>query len=173
MLNTIRSFFNRPDRDPHFDDLPFERAKFAAAVLMVELARCDGDFAASENQAIRRMIQRRLELSADQAEGLVQLAEDEILSYWDDCWDNRPFRRRILEDCSLSERERIVEMLWEVVYADGTIAQINTTRDLQTPGFIIFNYNSTTDTQLLPELAKAITRPITTLAAGVAAFLLY
>ncbi len=121
MLNTVRSFFDRPVRDPHFDDLPFERTKFASAVLMVEIARCDGEFGATEKQAIQQMIQHRLELSADQAEGLVQLAEDEILSYWDDCWDNRSFRKRILADCSLSERVRIVEMLWEVAYADGAI----------------------------------------------------
>ncbi len=121
MLSTVLSFFDRPVRDPHFDDLPFDRAKFAAAVLMVELARCDGNFDDAENNAIHRMIQRRLELNADQAEGLVQLAEDEILSYWDDCWNSRRFRKRILEDCSLSERVRIVEMLWEVVYADGTV----------------------------------------------------
>jgi uncharacterized tellurite resistance protein B-like protein len=103
------------------DEFPFGRAKFGTVVLMVELARCDGYFHEDERRTILDNLKRGFSFTQDQAEGLVQLAEDEILEFWDDQWDNGTFREGIVEDFSRKERAELVEMLWEVAYADGTV----------------------------------------------------
>ncbi len=103
------------------DEFPFGRAKFGTVVLMVELARCDGYFHEDERLSILDSLKRNFSFTQDQAEGLIQLAEDEILEFWDDQWDNAPFRDGILEDFSRKERAELVEMLWEVAYADGKV----------------------------------------------------
>lgn len=103
------------------DEFPFGRAKFGTVVLMVELARCDGYFHEDERLTILDSLKRNFNFTQDQAEGLMQLAEDEILEFWDDQWDNGTFRDGILEDFSRKERAELVEMLWEVAYADGKV----------------------------------------------------
>ncbi len=103
------------------DEFPFGRAKFGTVVLMVELARVDGYFHEDERLIIVDSLKRNFSFTQDQAEGLVTLAEDEILEFWDDQWDNGTFCEGIIEDFSRKERAELVEMLWEVAYADGTI----------------------------------------------------
>ncbi len=103
------------------DEFPFGRAKFGTVVLMVELARCDGYFHEDERLIILDSLKRNFSFTQDQAEGVVQLAEDELMEFWDDQWDNGIFRDGILEDFSRKERAELVEMLWEVAYADGKV----------------------------------------------------
>ena len=89
--------------------------KLAAAALMVEVAVQDGDFDDLERKTIEKSLIEKLDLSADDAKELLSKAEDkqsqsiQILS----------FTREIKNHFDDEGRVRIMEMLWDVVFADG------------------------------------------------------
>ncbi len=94
-----------------------EARVLAAAVLMVEAARLDGDFDRSERQSIRSLVMDRFGLDGAEADGLIAEAE----AVHDDSNQLVRFTRTIKDSWPPEERIAIVEMLWEVVYADGVL----------------------------------------------------
>lgn len=89
--------------------------KLAAAALMVEVAMQDGEFDVAERTAIEKSLTEKLNLSADDAKELLEQAEDkqsqsiQILS----------FTKEIKNHFDDQGRAHIMEMLWDVVFADG------------------------------------------------------
>jgi len=94
------------------DDLPL-----AMAGLLVEAARQDGDFDAAERATIGRLLSERLSLPADESEALIAAADDKVEAA-SDLWS---FARVVKNRFDHDERVRMIEMLWEVVYADGVL----------------------------------------------------
>jgi uncharacterized tellurite resistance protein B-like protein len=93
------------------------RLELAAAVLMVEAARMDEQVAPEEKALILELVQGRFALSQGDAEALVEqaLAVTEGAAPW------QTYTAVLKERLSYEERVRLVEMLWEVVYADGVL----------------------------------------------------
>ena len=89
----------------------------AAAVLMVEAARLDGDFDMLERQSIRSLVTRHFKLEEEEADQLI--SEAEVVQ--DDTNHLVRFTRTIKNSYPPEERIAIIEMLWEVVYADGVL----------------------------------------------------
>ena len=89
----------------------------AVAVLLVEAARMDNDFDASERAVIQEIIESRLEVPAEEARELVESA-DSIAEEMGELWT---FARVVKSRFSHDERVDMVEMLWEVAYADGVL----------------------------------------------------
>ncbi len=89
----------------------------AVAVMLVEAARMDERFDDGERTAIARLIETRLELPADDAEALVDAA-DEVAKDMGELWS---FARVVKDRYSHDERVEMIEMLWEVSYADGEL----------------------------------------------------
>jgi uncharacterized tellurite resistance protein B-like protein len=87
----------------------------AAAALMVEAAARDGDFSAGERATIERLLQSHFALDAKAAATMV----DEVVSLHDNASDVFRFTSALNKRFSPEERLQIVELLWEVVYADG------------------------------------------------------
>ncbi|MGE0658995.1 MAG: TerB family tellurite resistance protein [Reyranellaceae bacterium] len=87
----------------------------AAAALMVEAAARDGDFSAGERATIERLLQSHFKLDAASAAAMV----DEVLALHEDASDVFRFTSALNKRFSPEERLEIVELLWEVVYADG------------------------------------------------------
>jgi len=89
--------------------------KLAAAALMVEVAVQDGEFDDAERNIIKKSLTEKLNLSPDDAAELLSQAEDkqsqsiQILS----------FTKEIKNHFEEEGRENIMEMLWQVVFADG------------------------------------------------------
>jgi uncharacterized tellurite resistance protein B-like protein len=103
---------DRPEAAPSTDDL-----QRAAAVLLAIAARLDGRTGPAERQTIRRMLQERLGVTDADADGLLEDAEAEAA-------DSTDFYRvtRIIKDrLDVDGRVSIIEMLWEVAYADGAV----------------------------------------------------
>ncbi len=94
-----------------------ETEHLAAAVLMVEAATMDGSFDDSEADAISRIAQRHFGLNEEEAASLLDAARDaherssQLLR----------FTRTVKEKFPIEERVKIIEMLWEVAYADGEV----------------------------------------------------
>jgi len=96
----------RPDHDAR---------KIAAAALMIEAAYMDGRFEEAERRVITRLLRERFGLAETQIADLMREAEAAQAEA------NHLIRfTRIIKD-AFDEEARIglVEMLWEVVYADG------------------------------------------------------
>jgi uncharacterized tellurite resistance protein B-like protein len=95
----------------------FEERQLAAAALMVEAATMDGTLGPDERGRIGRLIQDRFGLSADEAADLITEAEQAVAASVQ--WHG--FTSAIKDGFDHAERVELIEMLWEVVYADGQL----------------------------------------------------
>lgn len=113
MLNRIKAFFETREAPERGEDA----VHAAAAALLVEAARTDDTIAESERERILAVTRRHFDLSEDEAQDLLSAAVF-------DTEDASPYHRYvsvIIERCPPEQRLEIVEMLWEVVYADGEL----------------------------------------------------
>lgn len=98
---------------------PGEAAGFhlAAAALLIEAARMDGVVDAAERSLILALLQERFRLSRAEADSLVERAGRAV----DESVQLFGFTRAINEASETEDRIRMIEMLWEVAYADGRL----------------------------------------------------
>jgi uncharacterized tellurite resistance protein B-like protein len=94
-----------------------EELRIAAAALMVEAAQLDDNFDAQERDKIRELVAERFELGAEESDSLIEAAEARVA----ESSQLHGFTRVIKAKFSLEERIDLMEMLWEVVYADGEL----------------------------------------------------
>lgn len=93
------------------------RLELAAAVLLVEAARMDEAVDPLERTRILDLVRDRYALSQADADALVAqaLAVTEGAAPW------QTYTSILKDRLSYEERVRLIEMLWEVVYADGVL----------------------------------------------------
>lgn len=118
MINRIKTFLTerggapttarRHDRD---------ELKVAAACLLVEAARMDSTIGAVERKTITRLVSERFSLNAEEADDLVSHAEARA----EQSSQLFGFTRTVKERFSFEERIELIEMLWEVIYADDHV----------------------------------------------------
>ena len=94
-----------------------EELHLAAAALMVEAAQMDDEFDADERATVQRLVAKRFGLSREESESLVEAAEARIAA----ASQLHGFTRVIKDAFSQDERVELLEMLWEVAYADGRL----------------------------------------------------
>lgn len=95
--------------------LPAIDPRVALAALLVEAARADGDYAATERQMIDRLLMRSYALDAPAAARLREAGE----AAQADSADLVRFTRAIKEAVPFEHRVEVIEQIWRVVYADG------------------------------------------------------
>ena len=117
MLERLREMFQQTEGGRPQVPQTFEDRQLAAAALMVEAARLDGRFEAGERQRIGDLLRTRFHLSDAEADDL--LMEGERAS--DESVEWQGFTRAIKDGFDQGERIALIEMLWEVVYADGEL----------------------------------------------------
>lgn len=91
--------------------------KVATAVLLVEAACMDGEFDAREEATIRALLARHFNLSDSEISSLMETAR----AAQDQAAGLVRYTRIIKERFSEEERISMIEMLWEVAYADGVL----------------------------------------------------
>lgn len=89
----------------------------AAAILLIEAAHLDGEFDAAEQKTVRRVLAEKFELTADETTSLIEVAE----SRHQHAVEISTFTRAIKEGYPSERRVEVIEMLWEVVLADGEL----------------------------------------------------
>jgi uncharacterized tellurite resistance protein B-like protein len=89
----------------------------AVGVLLIEAARMDDTFDAGERAAIQRLLAAKFELAPEAAAKLTERAEAAAMQ----TAQLHPFTRLAVEKMPPEQRIRLIEMLWEVVYADGVL----------------------------------------------------
>ncbi|WNJ99646.1 TerB family tellurite resistance protein [Thalassospiraceae bacterium LMO-JJ14] len=117
MLTIIKSFLNGGNETPQSAGDSADALAAAAVAVLVETALLDGDFDQREREAIHSILVDRFAISADDAGILI---DDAVAGHED---ANRVYAatRLIREEFTDAERIDVMEMLWEVAYADGML----------------------------------------------------
>lgn len=115
MIDRIRRFFDDRLRPDKTDDDLSHRLRLASAALLIEVARADYEFKPDELAAISRALRSHFGLSSAETVELIQLAEEEA----DGATSYHEFTALINANYSKEEKIRLVELLWEVVFADA------------------------------------------------------
>jgi uncharacterized tellurite resistance protein B-like protein len=91
----------------------------AVAALLVEAAMADGDIDEIEKAHIRHMLETQLDLSPDDADTMLA----QSLASNEDRIEIHSLTRHIRHDTDTADRSIILEMVWMVVLADGSLDQ--------------------------------------------------
>lgn len=109
-----------PAATPSATASPFPRQQVAVVALLVELAQSDRSVESAELEAVERIVRERFGLDAGTASRLIAAARGEL----DAALEDWVFANAVRERFSADERRGVVELLWEVVYADGSLARL-------------------------------------------------
>ncbi len=104
------------DRDRAFDDTGY---RLAATALLIHVVSLDGEPTAIEKRKLHSLIETRFELDPGTADRLINSAtriEGEAVDLYH-------FTSVIMRSVNEEGRVRIVEMMWEMVYADGQVTE--------------------------------------------------
>jgi uncharacterized tellurite resistance protein B-like protein len=118
MSNFIHDFlFRRKGKAP--DGEPREQAelRLAAAALLVEAAKLDGAFDNLERARIAALLKDRFAMDDAHVAELIEAADDET----EHSGGLYGFTKEIRSNFEHAERVAMIEMLWEVAYADGSL----------------------------------------------------
>lgn len=99
------------------EDLDDEEVKVAAAALLVHATIVDGEVSRSETEVLRDVLERRFKLDHGQAGRLIKQAVEKEK----DSVDLYGFTSVLTRNLDRKGRLQVVEMLWEIVMADGII----------------------------------------------------
>jgi uncharacterized tellurite resistance protein B-like protein len=92
--------------------------QLATAVMLVEVMRSDATFHDDERLAVLAALRDKFELTADEAARLAELAETTAHA----ATDLYAFTSRINERFEMPQKLKMVEHMWRVAYADGTLS---------------------------------------------------
>lgn len=91
--------------------------RLATAALLVEMSRQDETIHEKERVTITNILRNRFELSPAEVEELYTLAESEVK----EAVDYYQFTSLIKDNFNPKQKEKVVELLWQVAIADGDI----------------------------------------------------
>jgi uncharacterized tellurite resistance protein B-like protein len=116
MLKSILDFFDqRIGVAQAADALSIQRA---TAALLAEMVRIDRDVTAEEQAIAERAIREKFGLPAAEAAELLRLADEEVRS----ATDYYQFTSLINRSFTQEQKERVIELLWQVAYADDALS---------------------------------------------------
>lgn len=116
MLDALKKFVSSPQTAI---DTPEDKSvvEAAAAALLVEAALADGTFDDQERAQVAEVVRHLFELSDDDVETLIKDAELAVA----DSNQLYGFTRTVKDELDYDRRVELVQMLWEVVYADAQL----------------------------------------------------
>lgn len=117
MLDTIRTFLTELTSGKEKREFGEDDYRLAAAALLFHVIAVDGAVSAEERGALSALLRSRFELDAASAAALVAAAETADKEAVDLYGFTSILKSRLEE----TERERVVEMMWTLVYADGKV----------------------------------------------------
>ena len=99
-------------KEPNLRDI-----QTATCALFLEMARTDGEFNESEQDRVLSILRNDYDLSEEDAIAIIgetNLELEQSIDLWQ-------FTKRINQSYSKEEKIRVIRMLWQIVYADGTL----------------------------------------------------
>ncbi len=118
MINAIRQFFESHILEETLEEATTEHGlQLATAALLIEMSRADFDAKAEDKAAVVTVVGRVFELNDQETHELVALAEAEVKQ----STSLYQFTSLINQEFSPEQKAHVVELLWEVAYADGQL----------------------------------------------------
>jgi len=116
MFESFKTFISEfVDGEKHPSQFADDDYRLAAAALLVHAATIDGDMSQSEGDKLRALLQKNFTLDDAATAELIEKAtvvERESVDLYH-------FTHQLNRSLNEAGRARIVEMMWEIVYADG------------------------------------------------------
>jgi len=117
MLRALRDFFDQhiapaPGRDER------HTIELATAALLVETLRADSTLHDAERDAVLAAVRGKFGLSAQEADTLVALAEEEVRQ----ATDLFQFTSLVNRHFDADRKVQVIEAMWRVAWADGAIS---------------------------------------------------
>lgn len=116
MLDRVFALFQQVFAE-EVEECDVDRIRVATCALLVEVAGADDEFSPQECEHILRVIEERFDLTSEEAEELLQVAQDSR----DDSHDLWRFTSQINACCTPAEKQSIIEEIWRVVLMDGVL----------------------------------------------------
>ncbi|WP_372748554.1 TerB family tellurite resistance protein [Litorivivens sp.] len=118
MLKQLSDFF-RDKLSPTSGDDRDHRLRLTSAALLIELSKADFEQNPEELEAIRALLRREHDISEQEIDELMQLAEQQFQE------DNayHPYTALINEHYSPEQKCQLLETLWQVAMADGEVSK--------------------------------------------------
>lgn len=117
MLERLKAFLTSPGDAGNGGAERIDTVQLATVALLVEAAQMDAEFGPEERAKIAELVQDRFGLSAAESAALLQAASEKV----EQSVEVFGFTREITKAFSPEERIEMMEMLWEVAYADGVL----------------------------------------------------
>ena len=121
MLQALKTFLNDIAQDVSTpdgqDSLRHEDYQVAAAALLVRAGQIDGRSGAAERARLAELLTRRFDLRASDVADLIEEAEAEDKEAVDLFRFTSVIKRRLDHEGRL----RLIEMMWDMAYADGEV----------------------------------------------------
>jgi uncharacterized tellurite resistance protein B-like protein len=118
MFDSFRKFLSEvSEGDKHPAHFAHDDYRLAAAALLVHAAAIDGDLTDAERDKLHAVIRQQFELDGAMTDELVAEAteaEHEAIDLYH-------FTSLINRSLDEEGRRRVVEMMWEIAYADGDV----------------------------------------------------
>lgn len=119
MINLVKQFFGKT-KTAYSDQKKKEEShdiRIATCALLLEMANIDGEFSEEEQKNLISMLKKNFQLSDEYTAELIKSSQKELQGSID-LWQ---FTNLINQNYSRDEKIHIVEMIWEIVYADGKL----------------------------------------------------
>jgi uncharacterized tellurite resistance protein B-like protein len=119
MLKEIKSFFadlTGGKEIAHFEDNDY---RLAAAALLVHVATLEGDLSQASREKLHALLKSRFELDdalTNELIGVAVAADHEAIDFYH-------FTSLLNRTLNEEGRQRIIEMMWEMVYTDGRVSE--------------------------------------------------
>jgi len=117
MLAAIRRFFARVTGESEDVTTGENEVRLAIAALLFHVIAVDGVVLEEERAALTELLERRFDLAPDEA--AVLLAAAEVADA--EAVDLYGFTSVIKRELDQAERDRLIGMMWKMVYADGKV----------------------------------------------------
>jgi uncharacterized tellurite resistance protein B-like protein len=116
-LNQIKLFFEQHFALLSSDDTSEAKLQLATAALFLEMMAMDDKVYPKEQALVFSLIQQNFALTAEQANSLIELAEQQR----NQAVDYFQFTSLINREYSLEQKIRLIESLWKIAFADGVL----------------------------------------------------
>lgn len=115
MIDQFKNFFDKfLGSDNEVPGSEEHRLHLATAALLIEMTRVDEHIKSEEQSVLAAGIRSTFGLTEDETDTLIRLAEEEV----HDATCYHAFTSLINNGFSREQKIRVVEMLWEIAYAD-------------------------------------------------------
>jgi uncharacterized tellurite resistance protein B-like protein len=115
MISRIKNLLQSDQ--PKTDHAKFERVQVAICVLLLEVAHSDGHYQSVEARVVNDLLAEKFQLQPALIAELVDYAQQQR----QESLDLYQFAREINQNFSREEKLDVMEGLWRIIYADGTL----------------------------------------------------